>query len=532
MEVGGNWSCAGTFNGQTGEVLFDGPSIAVSGGAAFHHLRVRGATVVTCANNITIDGDFVNSVQAVVDANGQTLTVGGAWANAGVFKGVGATIIMDGTSQQMVTGATKVTNLIIDNTAGIQLALGAIDTVLGTLTFTRGSIWLLNGDVHLGTSSGVVGAGAGKCIITNSVGAVHRKLQGGVGAIPFTFPVSPDATTYNPVTIALRSIAGEPDEMFRVRASVLTSGSPGFTSIDTTFWVWRFWDITEETPGGNHADLTFQWDRESQGSLSWPVRNAAVNAGFYLYDPGTQVFDQFTSATGPAPFGGPLTAASSQSKATSFGLFTVGPDVALPVQLSSFTGTRVSRVSVTLTWTTLSESQNYGFIVQRRENASSPWTEIPGSFQAGFGTTTSAHHYAYTDSVAGPGAREYRLDQRDLSGTSHYSDPVLVAGVTDVTEALGAPRELALLQNYPNPFNPVTVIPFELPAALEGGGTSEVRLSVTDVLGREVAVLFSGNLAPGSYRFPFDAARLASGMYFCRLSTPERSAVIRMHLVR
>ncbi len=532
FEVGGNWSCVGTFNGQTGEVLFDGPSIAISGGAAFHHVTVRGPTVVTCSNNITMDGDFINSVQATFDLNGQSMTVGGGLGNSGGFKGVGATLIMNGTAQQMVTGTLKVTNLTIDNSAGIQLALGAIDTVLGTLTFTKGSIWLLNGDVHLGVNSGVVGAGTGKCIVTNSVGAVHRKVQGGASAIPFTFPVSPDATTYNPVTIALRSIAGEPDELFRVRAYVLQNSSPGFASIDTTFWVWRFWDITEETPGGNHADLTFQWDRQSQGSLSWPVKNAAVNAGFYLQDPATHVYSQFTSATGPAPFAGPLTASSSQSKATSFGLFTVGPDVALPVQLSSFTGTRVSRSSVTLAWTTLSESQNYGFYVQRRESAASAWAEIPGSFQPGFGTTTSVHHYTYTDSLAGTGSREYRLDQRDLTGTSHYSDPVVVAAVTDVSNAADAPRVFVLLQNYPNPFNPATMIAFDLPDGPGGSNATDVRLTVGDILGREITVVYEGRLEAGSHRFMFDGAHLASGVYFCRLKTPDRFTVIRMNLVR
>lgn len=510
MEVSGNWSCVGTFNGQTGEVLFDGPSIAISGGAAFHHVTIRGTSVVTCSNNLTVDGNFANSSLSTFDANAQTLTVGGAWANSGVFKGVGATIVMNGTTQQMVTGSRRITNLTIDNNAGIQLALGAIDTVIGTLTFTKGSIWLLNGNVHLGTNSGVVGAGAGKCIITNSVGSVHRRVQGGVSAVPFTFPVSPDATTYNPVTIALRSIAGEPDEVFAVRASVLKSNSPGFASIDTTFWLWRFWDITEETPGGNHADFTFQWDRESQGSLSWPVKNAVVNAGFYLYDPASRVYTQFTGATGPAPFGGPLTAASSQSKATSFGMITVGPDVTLPVQLSAFTATRVSRASVTLAWTTLSESQNYGFYVQRRDNTSTAWTELPGSFQPGFGTSSGAHHYSYTDSLAGPGAREYRLDQRDLNGTSNYSDPVLVSGVTDVGDESGAPHAFIMLQNYPNPFNPTTEIAYGI-AAL-----SDVSLTVYDLLGRDVAVLVNERKTPGSYQVRFDASGLPGGVYFYR----------------
>jgi hypothetical protein len=74
------------------------------------------------------------------------------------------------------------------------------------------------------------------------------------------------------------------------------------------------------------------------------------------------------------------------------------------------------------------------------------------------------------------------------------------------------PREVRLLQNYPNPFNPTTVIRFELPSA------SEARLTVFDLLGREVAVLVKEARGPGSHEVQFDAAGLPSGLYLYRLT--------------
>jgi uncharacterized lipoprotein YddW (UPF0748 family) len=83
-----------------------------------------------------------------------------------------------------------------------------------------------------------------------------------------------------------------------------------------------------------------------------------------------------------------------------------------------------------------------------------------------------------------------------------------------VTSAAGEPAiasEFELYQNYPNPFNPETVIRFRLPEA------TQVRLSVHDVLGREVAVLVSETLPSGSHSVTFEAGTLSTGVYIYRL---------------
>ena len=82
------------------------------------------------------------------------------------------------------------------------------------------------------------------------------------------------------------------------------------------------------------------------------------------------------------------------------------------------------------------------------------------------------------------------------------------------------PEGFVLRQNYPNPFNPITVIRFELPVA------SDVRLSVCDLLGREVAVLVSEREVAGMHSVRFDGHGLASGVYLYRLRLrPLDSAV-------
>jgi uncharacterized repeat protein (TIGR01451 family) len=88
------------------------------------------------------------------------------------------------------------------------------------------------------------------------------------------------------------------------------------------------------------------------------------------------------------------------------------------------------------------------------------------------------------------------------------------------------PDAYELKQNYPNPFNPVTRITFGLP---EDG---EVTLEVYDALGRSVGRLAHGFMTAGRHEIPFDASRLASGVYLYRLQAGGRSMVRHMTLLR
>jgi hypothetical protein len=82
------------------------------------------------------------------------------------------------------------------------------------------------------------------------------------------------------------------------------------------------------------------------------------------------------------------------------------------------------------------------------------------------------------------------------------------------TSVLGEriPFRTVLEQNFPNPFNPKTVVSYQLSAV------SEVRLSVYDLLGREVTVLVNERRGPGRYEAAFDGTNLSSGVYLCRMT--------------
>jgi hypothetical protein len=88
--------------------------------------------------------------------------------------------------------------------------------------------------------------------------------------------------------------------------------------------------------------------------------------------------------------------------------------------------------------------------------------------------------------------------------------------VTAVADQEELPLAFSLERNYPNPFNPTTTIRYSLPEV------ADVRLSVFDVRGRELALLASGSQDQGQYQAVWDGRTRAgspapSGVYFYRL---------------
>ena len=96
--------------------------------------------------------------------------------------------------------------------------------------------------------------------------------------------------------------------------------------------------------------------------------------------------------------------------------------------------------------------------------------------------------------------------------------------VTVAKDAL--PTVFALNQNYPNPFNPTTTIGFELPKA------SQVKLSIYNVLGQEVAVLIDEYMEAGRQSREWDASVKASGLYFYRIQAGDFTETKKMIMLK
>ncbi|MGB6032802.1 MAG: fibronectin type III domain-containing protein, partial [Bacteroidota bacterium] len=93
---------------------------------------------------------------------------------------------------------------------------------------------------------------------------------------------------------------------------------------------------------------------------------------------------------------------------------------------------------------------------------------------------------------------------RILVGTQEYVR-------SELEKAGSHPVGFGLSQNFPNPFNPLTTIGYSLPAP------SRVRLTLYDLVGREVATLVDGIQLGGRRSVVLDGSDLASGVYYYRL---------------
>jgi hypothetical protein len=112
----------------------------------------------------------------------------------------------------------------------------------------------------------------------------------------------------------------------------------------------------------------------------------------------------------------------------------------------------------------------------------------------------------------------YRIDDISMSGV-----PIQT---TSSEEYEGLPERVTLHQNYPNPFNPSTSIQYSLKSG------EQVKLSVFDMLGREVAVIVDGTKSAGNHTATWDASNVSSGIYFYSLQTESTRITRKMTLMK
>ncbi len=119
-----------------------------------------------------------------------------------------------------------------------------------------------------------------------------------------------------------------------------------------------------------------------------------------------------------------------------------------------------------------------------------------------------------------------QADSLVVSGPAMFGFTLTLGILAAPEPPVALPQSVVLAQNYPNPFNPTTTISFTLP------DTRLTKLTVFDMLGREIAVLANSVLSAGEHRVDFDAHSLPAGLYFYRLGASDMSVTQKMLLIK
>ena len=207
-------------------------------------------------------------------------------------------------------------------------------------------------------------------------------------------------------------------------------------------------------------------------------------------------------------------------------------DSSLPVELTDFAAVAQSG-GVTLSWTTESETENLGFLIERRtveanHDSPSDWSQIASYVDtdalAGHGSTSEAHEYSYSDAAVVPGVTYlYRLGDVDYSGSMTYHKEVEVKVEVEDEKM---PLVFGLKPAYPNPFNPSVTIPYGL---TEDGNMS---LKVYNLRGELVKVLMSTYALKGTYSLNWQPVNLSAGIYFVRMQAGHRTSMQKVVFVK
>ncbi|QQS35187.1 MAG: T9SS type A sorting domain-containing protein [Ignavibacteriales bacterium] len=371
--------------------------------------------------------------------------------------------------------------------------------------------------------------------------------------VEWNFPNSPDDSLAD---------AGIPPNALKIISPVGTTGSitypAGFTtqSISTTGWTdgldTKYWMIEFSTSLYSQLTVSSRQQSSNTGPRDFKIQYRVGLAGTWTDLAGTNpiivannftlgvvneiplpavcddqpsVFLRWIMISNNAVTGG-VVAGTGTSRIDNIQIVSALNEP-MPVELISFTGSVIEN-SVVLKWQTATETNNYGFEIERKilkqarlpvgqvQNDNSGWERI--GFVIGNGNINSPVNYFYEDKSVSSGYYSYRLKQIDFDGKYAYSNVIELE--------LSKPNNFSLEQNYPNPFNPLTTIEFSLREP------SFVTIKIFNAAGEEVATILKEQKSEGDHKIIFDGSNFASGIYFYTLSDGSGISIKKMQLLK
>jgi hypothetical protein len=500
--------------------------------------------------NIRVKGDVINNAGFLTLNNhiGDDLYVEGNWVNDGVFNpgnngsagdnpvtvSDGRAVLMVGTQLQTIGGSTvtEFHYLIIDNAAGAVLAQKV--EVSRALILQSGKVNMQGNSIMLGT---LFAAEGGPYILGRLVGGgSNAYLYGGelfraVSNIPqptddgeqvapnagqtYLFPMG-TADAYRPFSITytkLPSQFGMVGVMHEGGPGVVTGAQPNLTDADgvaiSNYYTNALWNLnTAEIPELNDEILP-----EGIFTVSYTCNGCEVGKS------NLQQIRAIRRMNGESPWmlpnselsslvpttGTPAEPTVGRTGVTGYQQYAIGlSDLALPVSLTSFVGTRTATGNL-LSWVSSSE-ENFSHYELQRSTDSRNWMQIARINGTGGNFIRT---YSHLDQKA-TGLNYYRLNMVDRDGSSKFSHIVILKGNEPVSGGLTAAyhpgMQHVILQNNGGAFD---------------AGT---QARVIDINGRVLTQQIIGSTNIHHLK----TGRLASGIYMVQVQQGKEQEVIKV----
>ena len=127
-----------------------------------------------------------------------------------------------------------------------------------------------------------------------------------------------------------------------------------------------------------------------------------------------------------------------------------------------------------------------------------------------------------------PGIYTLNVKGLGFNGTPVHVRTMTIIAASTVTGVTGNenPSMYKLEQNYPNPFNPVTKIGYSI------AKQSNVKITIFNILGKEITSINRENQTPGNYNVIFNASNLSTGVYYYKITAGEFTDIKKMILLK
>lgn len=478
----GNW-CGGGVPTATLDAL-----IPAAGPQNMPLINANGATV----RNITINpaiaaGTYNNAIAAAsLTMNTFNLDVNGNWVGNGVLNPNGGTVSFVGTGAGNTisgTGTSAFNNLIINKSNNITIS-GGTHTVAGTMTFTNGIV------TQNGTLRFLAGSSAAGASNTSYVDGVVTK----VGNTAFTFPVGKGGL-YRLIGISAPSTATDSYTAQYFNTSALGTYPNGNRDAALSHVSAAEYWMLNRTAGTSAVNVTLSWNTNSGGVGSLAdLRVAGWNGSFWANLGNTTPTGNTTSGT--------VTSSLTSTTSGPYTLSTTTTANSLPIVLADLNCGINSFGNPEISWATVTEINADRFEVERSANGKN--FKTVGNVIAK-GNSRSRQEYSFEDLNAPMGKVYYRLKQTDRDGKATYFETCAL----EVEDAGG-------LAIFPNPATATASV------KLRGGDLQE--LSVVNSVGQRLNV---GYTVKDSV-VEIDLSGLAPGVYMVRISTNEKSGLLRL----